>query len=64
MKLDLENIPSVNPFNDTSDSHVRALNAIGVVEGYFSNGVSSYKPGNTLTRGQVSAIVWRMQNYK
>ena len=63
LKLDLENIPSVNPFNDTSDSHVRALNAIGVVEGYFSNGVSSYKPGNTLTRGQVSAIVWRMLNY-
>ena len=38
-------------------------NAAGVVEGYFSEGTSTYKPNNTLTRGQISAIVWRMQNY-
>ena len=42
----------------------RALNAAGIVEGYFSAGTSTYKPNNTLTRGQVSAIVWRMRNYQ
>ena len=64
MKLDLDNLSSVAPFTDTTDKNVQALNEAGIVEGYFSNGTSTYKPGNTLTRGQVSAIVWRMQNYK
>ena len=64
MKLDLDNLSSVAPFTDTTDKHVQALNAAGIVEGYFSNGTSTYKPGNTLTRGQVSAIVWRMLNYQ
>ena len=36
------------------------LNAAGIVEGYFSNGTSTFKPANTMTRGQISAIVWRM----
>ena len=64
LKLDLNNLSSVKPFTDTTDKHVQALNAAGIVEGYFSNGTSTYKPNNTLTRGQVSAIVWRMQNYQ
>ena len=64
MKLDLDNLSSVAPFTDTTDKSVQALNEAGIVEGYFSNGTSTYKPGNTLTRGQVSAIVWRMQNYQ
>ncbi len=63
LKLDINNLSSVKPFTDTSDVYVQALNAAGIIEGYFSNGVSTYKPGNTLTRGQVSAIVWRMRNY-
>ena len=54
----------MKPFTDTTDKHVQALNAAGIVEGYFSGGTSTFKPNNTLTRGQVSAIVWRMQNYK
>lgn len=64
LKLDLDNLSSVKPFTDTTDKYVQALNAAGIVEGYFSNGTSTYKPNNTLTRGQVSAIVWRMQNYQ
>ena len=51
-------------FTDTDDTSVLALNAAGIVEGYFSNGVYTFKPNATLTRGQVSAIVWRMRNYK
>ena len=64
MKLDKTNLSSVKPFTDTDDPSVQALNAAGIVEGYFSGGTSVYKPNNTLTRGQVSAIVWRMRNYQ
>ena len=60
LKLDTSSLSSIQPFTDTTDASVRALNAAGIVEGYFSNGKSTFKPGNTLTRGQVSAIVWRM----
>ena len=63
MKLNTSNLSSVQPFTDTTDASVRALNAAGIVEGYFSNGTSTYRPNNTLTRGQVSAIVWRMEQY-
>ena len=64
MKLNVSGLSSVKPFTDTADVYVQALNAAGIVEGYFANGTSTFKPNNTLTRGQVSAIVWRMQNYK
>ena len=64
LKLNTSNLSSVKPFTDTNDASVQALNAAGIVEGYFSNGTSTYKPNNTLTRGQVSAIVWRMRNYQ
>ncbi len=64
LKLDINNLSSVKPFTDTADVYVQALNAAGIVEGYFNNGTSTFRPTNTLTRGQVSAIVWRMQNYR
>lgn len=63
MKLSTSGVSSTSPFTDTSDASVLALNAAGIVEGYFTNGTSTFKPNNTLTRGQVSAIVWRMRNY-
>ena len=63
MKLSTTGLSAVKPFTDTSDPYVQALNAAGIVEGYFSGGTSTFKPNNTLTRGQVSAIVWRMENY-
>lgn len=63
MGLDVTNLPSTKPFTDTADVYVQALNAAGIIEGYFANGTYTYKPSNTLTRGQVSAIVWRMRNY-
>ena len=62
LKLSATGLPSKKPFTDTNDVYVQALNAAGIIEGYFSNGTSTYKPNNTLTRGQVSAIVWRMKN--
>ena len=62
LKLSTAGLPSKKPFTDTNDVYVQALNAAGIIEGYFSNGPSTYKPNNTLTRSQVSAIVWRMKN--
>ena len=62
LKLSTAGLPSKKPFTDTNDVYVQALNAAGIIEGYFSNGTSTYKPNNTLTRGQVSVIVWRMKN--
>ena len=62
LKLSTTGLPSKKPFTDTNDVYVQALNAAGIIEGYFSNGTSTYKPNNTLTRSQVSAIVWRMKN--
>ena len=62
LKLPTSGLPSKKPFTDTNDVYVQALNAAGIIEGYFSNGTSTYKPNNTLTRSQVSAIVWRMKN--
>ena len=63
MELNTSDLSSVKPFTDTSDVYVQALSAAGIVEGYFSGGTSTFRPSNTLTRGQVSAIVWRMKNY-
>ena len=64
MGLSISNLSSVRPFTDTSDPYAQALNAAGIVEGYFDNGTSTFKPYNTLTRGQISAIVWRMEQYQ
>ena len=64
MRLSLSNPSSVKPFTDTGDVYVQALSAAGIVEGYFSNGTSTFKPTNTMTRGQISAIVWRMNRAK
>ena len=64
LKLDTSNLSSVKPFTDTADVYVQALNAAGIVEGYFSNGTSTFRPSSTLTRGQMSAIVWRMNQYR
>ena len=64
MGLSINNLSSVRPFTDTSDPYVQALNAAGIVEGYFDNGTSTFKPYNPLTRGQISAIVWRMEQYQ
>ncbi len=63
LRLDTASVSSVKPFTDTSDVFVQALYEAGIVEGYFSGGTSTFKPNNTLTRGQAAAIVWRMEQY-
>jgi len=63
MGLDTKNLSTVKPFTDTNDKYAQALSAAGIVEGYFANGTSTFRPNNPLTRGHISAIVWRMNNY-
>ena len=64
MRLSTAHLSSVQPFSDTNSPSVQALNAAGILNGYFENGVSAFRPEGTVTRGQVAAIVWRMRNYK
>lgn len=64
MKLSTSNLSTSRPFTDTTNVYVQALNAAGIVEGYFANGTSTFKPNNTLTRAEAATIVWRMQNNK
>ncbi len=54
----------VSPFADTSHKDVLALYEAGIVEGsYDAQGVLSYNPGSSITRSEVSAIVWRISEY-
>lgn len=64
MKLDTSHLSSVEPFTDTDNISVKALNAAGIINGYYEEGVSTFRPSGTLNRGQASAIIWRMRNYK
>ena len=47
LKLSTTNLSNKKPFTDTNDVYVQALNAAGIIEGYFSNGTSTYKPNST-----------------
>ena len=64
MKLDTDRLSSVQPFSDTDNLSVRALNAAGIINGYYEAGESTFRPSGTLNRGQAAAIVWRMRNYQ
>ena len=64
MRLDTSHLSSVQPFTDTNNVSVKALNAAGIINGYYEEGVSTFRPDGTLNRGQAAAIVWRMRNYQ
>ncbi|MDP4152246.1 MAG: GH25 family lysozyme [Bacillota bacterium] len=51
-----------SPFSDTSDGYVLALYNAGIIEGSSDNGVRLFKPDSSLTRAEISAIVWRINN--
>lgn len=59
--LGLYSTQSDSPFADTDNPSVLALFAAGIVEGSYSgDGALVYKPDSTITRSEISAIVWRM----
>ena len=51
-----------SPFADVDDGYVTALADIGVLTGMISHGESVYYPDRSLTRAEISTIVWRLRN--
>lgn len=58
--LGLERIYDTDPFADTSNIYAAILNDHGIVEGYEDG---SFRGDRSLTRAELSAIVWRINNY-
>lgn len=53
-----------NPFSDTSDSDILALYEAGIVEGTTeSDGRTYFYPQNSITRAEISTIIWRVLSY-
>ena len=51
-----------SPFADTDDGYVLALYKTGVVTGSEVDGALLYEPDSGLTRAELAAIIWRVQN--
>lgn len=52
------------PFADTADASVGALWTAGLVQGETgAGGAAIFRPDDTLTRGELCAVVWRLENY-
>ncbi|MBQ7566268.1 MAG: S-layer homology domain-containing protein [Oscillospiraceae bacterium] len=50
--------PASNPFKDTSDTAVLALNKAGVINGMSAD---TFDPSGLLTRAQISKIIWTLR---
>lgn len=59
--LGLERIFDVEPFGDTSNVYAAVLSDHAIVEGYEDG---TFRPDRSLTRAELSAIVWRIYNYQ
>lgn len=62
--LHLSPVSGTSPFADTSDGYVLALHQAGIVQGDASSGTAYYHGGDTLNRAQISAIIYRINNYR
>ena len=51
--------PASNPFTDTSDASVLALNKAGVINGMTA---TTFEPNGLLTRAQISKIIWILRD--
>ena len=60
--LDLSALKTDSPFADTQDGYVLALYKAGIVNGDGSSGTLVYHPDSGITRAEISAIIWRIQN--
>ena len=52
-----------SPFADVSDGYVTALYQNGVVVGEKSGGKRYFKPDNSITRAELSVIVWQVMSF-
>lgn len=62
--LHLSPVSGTSPFADTSDGYVLALYQAGIVQGDSSSGTAYYRGNDTLNRAQISAIIYRINNYR
>ena len=56
-------LPPLDPearFTDTTDGFVLALYHCNIITGNSDTGALLYKPQNTMTRAEISAVIWRI----
>ncbi len=53
---------AASPFEDTQDGYVAALAEADILQGIRENGVTVFHPERSLTRAEVSTIVWRLRS--
>lgn len=64
LKLSPVTDTSSSPFVDSKDPYVLALNKAGIIFGDSSSGAAYYQGDKSLTRAEVSAIIYRINNYR
>ena len=52
-----------SPFADVTDGYLTALYQAGIVAGQEQNGVRLFNPDSSITRAEISAIVWQIREY-
>lgn len=62
--MGLYNTLMQSPFADCADSDVLALYGAGIIEGMEINGQLCFGGGQSLLRSQISAIIWRIEQYR
>lgn len=61
--LGLTPLEGSSPFDDVDDGYITALYQAGIVAGNPENGQLLFKPDSSITRAEISAIVWQVQEY-
>lgn len=51
-----------SPFTDTSDGYVLSLYEIGIIRGSSENGAILYLPEKSMSRSEISAVIWRIND--
>lgn len=62
--MGLYNTMMQTPFADCADSDVLALYGAGIIEGMEINGQLCFGGDQSLLRSQISAIIWRVEQYQ
>ena len=61
--LGLTPVTQASPFADVDDGYVSALYRLGVVAGSEEGGQRVFHPDSSITRAELSTIIWRIMEY-
>ncbi len=61
--LGLTPIVLASPFSDADDGYLTALYRLGVIAGSWEGGKRVFNPDSSITRAELSAIVWQIMQY-